>query len=150
MHCILLQNGVAGSVAGFPINVPVSTVEFSTATIPTQIHSVPATYNEGSIISSRHIGESRGKVLFLGGVWTSHRGSGGMLPRDDYFLNIEVKSINLVHFESNMKRSMDTSLNNTVSLPERPGATLGQGPKASSCDAPRLLQLHKRTQRAFN
>ena len=33
---------------------------------------------------------------------------------------------------------------NTLSLPERPGATLGQGPVASSCDAPRLLQLHKR------
>ena len=34
-----------------------------------------------------------------------------MLPREDFFLNIEVKCINLVHFESNMKRSMDTSLN---------------------------------------
>ena len=34
-----------------------------------------------------------------------------MLPREDFFLNIEVKSINLVHFESKMKRSMDTSLN---------------------------------------
>jgi len=34
-----------------------------------------------------------------------------MLPREDLFLNIEVKSINLVHFESKMKRFMDTSLN---------------------------------------
>ena len=34
-----------------------------------------------------------------------------MLPREDFVLYIEVKSINLVHFESNMKRSMDTSLN---------------------------------------
>ena len=39
---------------------------------------------------------------------------------------------------------------NTLSLPKRPGATLGQGPVACSWDAPRLLQLHKRTQRAFN
>ena len=35
----------------------------------------------------------------------------GMLPREDFFLNIEVKSINLVHFESKIKRSMATSLN---------------------------------------
>ena len=34
-----------------------------------------------------------------------------MLPREHYFLNVEVKSINLVHFESNIRRSMDTSLN---------------------------------------
>ena len=34
-----------------------------------------------------------------------------MLPLEDLFLNIEVKSVNLVHFESKMKRSMDTSLN---------------------------------------
>ena len=33
-----------------------------------------------------------------------------MLPREDFFLNVEVKSINLVHFEK-IKRSMDTSLN---------------------------------------
>ena len=26
-------------------------------------------------------------------------GSGGMLPREDFFLNIEVKCINLLHFE---------------------------------------------------
>ena len=39
---------------------------------------------------------------------------------------------------------------NTLSLPKRPGATLGQGPVACSWDASRLLQLHKRTQRAFN
>ena len=26
-----------------------------------------------------------------------------MLPREDFFLNIEVKSINLVHFESKIK-----------------------------------------------
>ena len=38
-------------------------------------------------------------------------GSGGMLPREDFFLNVEVKSINLVHFESNIRRSMDTPLN---------------------------------------
>ena len=41
-----------------------------------------------------------------------------------------------------------TWLNNTVSLPDSPIATLG--PLACSCDAPSLLQLHKRTQRAFN
>jgi len=29
----------------------------------------------------------------------------------DFFFNIEVKSINLVHFESKIKRFMDTSLN---------------------------------------
>ena len=39
---------------------------------------------------------------------------------------------------------------NTVSLPDSPIATLGQGPLACSCDAPSLLQLHKRTHRAFN
>ena len=39
---------------------------------------------------------------------------------------------------------------NTVSLPDSPIATLGQGPLACSCDAPSLLQLHKRKQRAFN
>ena len=39
---------------------------------------------------------------------------------------------------------------NTVSLPDSPIATLGQGPLACSCDEPSLLQLHKRTQRAFN
>ena len=68
-------------------------------------------YNEGSITSSRHIG--RGKVLFFmsGGRTSPPGGSGGMLPREYIFFNIEVKSINLVHFESNMKRSMDTSLN---------------------------------------
>ena len=39
---------------------------------------------------------------------------------------------------------------NTVSLPDSPIATLGQGPLACRCDALSLLQLHKRTQRAFN
>ena len=34
-----------------------------------------------------------------------------MLPWEDLFLNVEVKSINLVHFESNIERSMETSLN---------------------------------------
>ena len=47
----------------------------------------------------------------MSGGLTSSRGSGGMLPLEDLFLNIEVKSVNLVHFESKMKRSMDTSLN---------------------------------------
>ena len=37
-----------------------------------------------------------------------------------------------------------------LKLAKRPGATLGQGPVACSWDAPRLLQLHKRMQRAFN
>jgi len=43
-----------------------------------------------------------------------------------------------------------TCVRNTVSLPDSPIAVLGQGPLACSCDAPSLLQLHKRTQRAFN
>ena len=36
---------------------------------------------------------------------------GACSPGNILFLNVEVKSINLVHFESNMRRSMDTSLN---------------------------------------
>ena len=36
-------------------------------------------------------------------------GSGGMVPQEDFFLNIEVKFIHLVHFENKMKRYMDTS-----------------------------------------
>ena len=89
---------------GFPINVPGATVEYA------HTQCTRNSYNEGSIISSQHIkwhiGVSRGKVLFYkwggGGVLTSPPlgGTGGMLPREDLFLNIEVKFINLVHFES--------------------------------------------------
>ena len=46
----------------------------------------------------------------LGGGWTQLPlgRSGGMLPREDFFLNIEIKCINLVHFESKIKRSMES------------------------------------------
>ena len=47
----------------------------------------------------------------LGGSSSALGGSGGMLTREDLFLNTDVKSINLLHFESKIKRSMDTSLN---------------------------------------
>ena len=54
-------------------------------------------------------------VFSILSMWTCFTpppgGSGGLLRRDDFSLNIEVKSINLVHFESKIKRSMDTSLN---------------------------------------
>ena len=49
---------------------------------------------------------SRGVLTSSRGVLTSSRG-----VQEDFFLNIEVKSLNLVHFERKMKRSMDTSLN---------------------------------------
>ena len=43
---------------------------------------------------------------------TSSRGVRGHAPPGRFFfLNIEVKSINLLHFESNIRRYMDTSLN---------------------------------------